>query len=249
MEIDDKPFAAPLARLIERGETVSGSFLPHGRRVPVGNGYQWLLRGWTMFTTAPLVWMGIAVGFMVLTLVVSATLFLTIAVNLLIPVFIGGISIGCRAIEEGQGIRFVHLFAGFSHKLGQLLLVGVLYLLAVTLMATLVGGVVALTGAGDPSLPLLTLGFFTTIVLFVPLAMAFWLSPPLVVWHDFSALQAIRSSFFVTRDNIGPFLLYGGLVMCAAVIASLPLLLGWLVLLPVLYASQYAFYRDVFFAQ
>ena len=249
MEIDDKPFAAPLARLIERGETVSGSFLAHGRRVPVGNGYQWLLRGWTMFTTAPLVWMGIAVGFMVLTLVVSATLFLTIAVNLLIPVFIGGISIGCRAIEEGQGIRFVHLFAGFSHKLGQLLLVGVLYLLAVTLMATLVGGVVALTGAGDPSLPLLTLGFFTTIVLFVPLAMAFWLSPPLVVWHDFSALQAIRSSFFVTRDNIGPFLLYGGLVMCAAVIASLPLLLGWLVLLPVLYASQYAFYRDVFFAQ
>ena len=249
MEIDDKPFAAPLARLIERGETVSESFLPHGRRVPVGNGYQWLLRGWTMFTTAPLVWMGIAVGFMVLTLVVSATLFLTIAVNLLIPVFIGGISIGCRAIEEGQGIRFVHLFAGFSHKLGQLLLVGVLYLLAVTLMATLVGGVVALTGAGDPSLPLLTLGFFTTIVLFVPLAMAFWLSPPLVVWHDFSALQAIRSSFFVTRDNIGPFLLYGGLVMCAAVIASLPLLLGWLVLLPVLYASQYAFYRDVFFAQ
>jgi uncharacterized membrane protein len=35
--------------------------------------------------------------------------------------------------------------------------------------------------------------------------------------------------------------------MLAAVVASLPLFLGWLVLVPVVYASLYAFYRDVFF--
>ena len=212
--------------------------------MPASHGPQWLLRGWTMFRMAPGTWMTIAAAFMVLTLVVSASRLLNIGVNLLIPVFIGGVCIGCRAIEDGQGIRFTHLLAGFTRKPRGLLLVGLLYMLAVMLLAVTVGVVVALSRSGNSLLPLLT-----AVLLFVPLAMAFWLAPPLVVFHDFSALAALRTSFVVAWRNFPPFLFYGALVLCAAVIASLPLLLGWLVLLPVLYASQYAFYCDVFFEQ
>lgn len=247
MDRDRNSFDAPLARVGEQGEGVFGKFLPGGRRVPVGNGRRWLLDGWTAFRTAPGTWMSIAVAFMLLTLLVSAVPFLNMAVNLLIPVFIGGISIGCRAIEHGDGIRFEHLFAGFSRHYSGLFLVGLMYLLAVILLAVVVAVVAALTASEQPSLPLRAIGFLTTLVLFVPLAMAVWLAPPLVVFHDLSAGQAIRSSFLVALRNLAPFLLYGALILLLAVLASLPMLLGWLVLLPVLYASLYAFYRDVFF--
>ena len=46
-------------------------------------------------------------------------------------------------------------------------------------------------------------------VVFVPLAMAVWLAPPLVVFHDFSAFQALKASFFAALRNSLPFLVYG----------------------------------------
>lgn len=247
MNIEHKPFPATVLQRDAHGATASGRFIPEGRRVPVGNCCQWLLSGWAMLHAAPAAWIGISVAFMTLTLVVSFNPFLAVAVNLVIPALIGGIIIGCRATEDGDRMRFAHLFAGFSRRPGSLLLVGLFYLLAVLVLATVAGLVASVGGTGESSSPLLTVGFATTLVLFVPLAMAFWLAPPLVALHDFSALQAIQTSFAVARLNFAPFFVYGVLVVLGAAIASLPLLLGWLLLLPVLYASLYAFYRDVFF--
>jgi hypothetical protein len=44
-----------------------------------------------------------------------------------------------------------------------------------------------------------------------------------------------------------PFLLYGIVFFIAAIIASIPLMLGWLVLGPLLAASIYTAYRDIYF--
>ncbi len=256
MSGDSNPFKAPVARVRDHSEFVIGDFLPDGRRVPAGNGYQWLARGWEMFRSAPGPWICIAVAFMGSMMLVGLIPIVNVAANLLIPVFIGGIGIGCRAIEEGEGIRFEHLFAGFSRPLGGLLLVGLLYLLALLALIALFGIVVAVgavgaigsAGAGGAiSLMVIASGLLMVLV-FVPLAMAVWLAPPLVVFHEMSAFQAVRASFVVSLRNFTPFLVYGLLVLLASVVASLPLLLGWLVLLPVLHASLYACYRDLFFA-
>ena len=194
-------------------------------------------------------------AFVALMMVVSIIPVVNLAVNLLIPVFIGGIAIGCRAIEDGGGIRFEHLFAGFSHQLGGLLLVGLLYLLAILVVVAGFGIVVAVgavgalgSGGAEGTVSLMIIvGAVVMIVVFVALAMAVWLAPPLVVFHQVSAFQAIKTSFVVSLRNSAPFLVYGLLVLLASIVASLPLLLGWLVLLPVLYASLYACYRDLFF--
>lgn len=255
MNSEQDPLAPSLAPVDEQPKKRIGHFLAEGRCVPVGHGYRWLLRGWAIFRMAPLTWMGIAVTFMALMLAVSAIPIpiVNLAANLLVPVFIGGISIGCQAIDDGEEIRFAHLFAGFKSNPGGLLLLGLLYFVAMLVLATVVGVVGALvawiagSGYEAASVPLLSLGFLTTLLLFVPMAMAIWLAPPLVVFQRLSAVQAIKTSFSVAWHNFAPFCLYGLLVLLAAVFASLPLLLGWLVLLPVLYASLYAFYRDVFF--
>lgn len=260
MQIDENPFKAPSARLYDYSDSSFGTFLPEGRLVPAGCGYQWLLRGWEMFRTAPGTWIGIAVAFMLVMLIVGMIPFLNVAANLLIPVFIGGISIGCRAIEEGEGIRFEHLFAGFSRQPGGLLMVGLLYLLTLLVMAVVLGIVATVTGvaalatiahdsAGNTAAWAIVLAFLVMILVFAPLAMAVWLAPPLLLFHELSAYQAIRTGILVALRNLLPFLVYGLLVLVAAVLASLPLLLGWLVLLPVLYASLYAAYRDLFFAE
>ena len=57
----------------------------------------------------------------------------------------------------------------------------------------------------------------------------------------------MKASFIGSLKNVLPFLLYGIIAMVAGVIASLPVGLGWLVLGPVLTASVYTSYRDIYF--
>ncbi len=46
--------------------------------------------------------------------------------------------------------------------------------------------------------------------------------------------------------NLMPLTVYGLLLLPFAILASLPMMLGWLILLPVIIASMYAAYRDLF---
>ena len=107
---------------------------------------------------------------------------------------------------------------------------------------------------------------FTAAVLYLPVMMAFWFAPPLVAWHAISAPKALFFSFAASIMNWRAFLAYGVVTAIAtllipflaltlltlassgalrAPVATLvfPLLL---VMLPTLFASFYASYRDVF---
>lgn len=252
--MDENPFKAPAAPVADVREGITGTFVPEGRRLPAGNGYRWILSGWEMFRTAPATWIGISVAFLALVAVAGMVPILNFAVNLVIPVFAGGIVIGCKAIEDGEGLRFEHLFAGFSRNLGGLLMIGLLFLLAVVVVGVVFGIVVALGVAGaavsaGAFSPMIVVAALVAGAVFVPIGMAVWLAPPLVVFHDVSAFQAMKTSFFVAWRNFLPFLVYSLVVLVAAVLATIPVFLGWLVLMPVLYASLYAFYRDAFFTE
>jgi uncharacterized membrane protein len=76
--------------------------------------------------------------------------------------------------------------------------------------------------------------------------MATWFAPALVVFHGMGAGAAMKASFLGCLKNILPFLLYGVVLFVFSILASLPLLLGWLVLGPVLAASVYTSYRDIY---
>jgi uncharacterized membrane protein len=58
---------------------------------------------------------------------------------------------------------------------------------------------------------------------------------------------AMKASFVGCLKNVLPFLFYGVIALVASAIASVPLLLGWLVLGPVLFISVYTGYRDIYF--
>jgi uncharacterized membrane protein len=83
--------------------------------------------------------------------------------------------------------------------------------------------------------------------LLLPVSMALWFAPALVVLNDRGAVEAMKESFAGCLKNIVPFLLYGVVLFVAAIIAAIPFGLGWLVLGPVVAGSLYASYRDIYF--
>jgi len=59
-------------------------------------------------------------------------------------------------------------------------------------------------------------------------------------------VAAIKQSFGACLKNIVPFLIYGVVAFVLSIVATIPFGLGWLVLGPVLAASVYTAYQDIF---
>jgi uncharacterized membrane protein len=157
------------------------------------------------------------------------------------------------------------VFAGFSQRTGPLLVVGVIYTVLVIAVVVVVavllflffGAAVigALAAAGDPSRLGFTLesmylavlvGALLFLALYLPVIMAVWFAPALVMLGGAEPLAAMKLSFSGCLKNIVPFLLYGLIGILLAIVASIPLGLGWLVLAPVSVATIYASYCDIF---
>lgn len=259
---DDNLYAPPTADLNRPADdddfAITG---PHIRGA--GDGARWLLQAFGFFRDGWLQWLAATAILMVIYVVVQLIPFIgAIAMMFLGPVFSGGLMIGARAQEQGEDFRVGHLFAGFSTNSGGLLTLGALYL-ALQIVAWAVGlGVMFLfmgsagmfgamvsgdAGAAAAVSPLAaTLGLLIIMAVLIPTAAAIWLAPPLVALHDIPAVEAMKMSLMGCLKNILPFLVYGLLGLVLALLATLPLMLGWLVLVPVIIISVYTAYRDIF---
>jgi len=178
-----------------------------------------------------------------------------IVVSLLLPVFMAGPIIARRPLAQGGNARFGQPFAGFKPRFGSLLLVGVISLVVgvvITVIALLVAGagdLILNRGTVDPEMlaTKMLLGFLVVLALMLPLVMATWFAAALIAFHEMGALEAMKSSFIACLKNFLPFLIYGLILLIPSLVATLPLGLGWLVLGPVVAASIYTAYRDIYF--
>lgn len=231
-----------------------------GRSVNAGQGLVWLQQGWTMFLRNPGTWVIIALVLLIIQMVLAFIPVIgSLASCLLSPVFVGGLLLGCRALDNGGELRFEHLFAGFSGASGPLVTVGALFaggMLAIFLITFLVGGGAALTGfamgrsnAGvgvATAFSGIMLAGLLYLALSIPLLMAYWFAPALVLFKDMRPIDAMKASFSASLNNILPFFIYGIVCFVLMVVAMIPFGLGLLVLFPWLVASLYASYVDIF---
>jgi uncharacterized membrane protein len=151
-----------------------------------------------------------------------------------------------------------HLFAGFRSRTGTLIGVGAVYLAVSLIVMLVVGlsmgvGMMSMMGAGDPEAAAamgtsILLAILIMFALMLPVIMAVWFAAPLVVFHDHGVTEAMKGSFVGCLRNIVPFLVYGVVLFVFSILATLPIGLGWLVLGPVLAASLYTGYRDIYLA-
>lgn len=230
---------------------------PEPRSVAAGHGTKWLGEGYALFRRGPGTWVGITLIWFVISAVLGAIpggigelvgMFLN-------PVFQAGLVLGCAALVRQEPLKVEHLFAGFrGGHLGQLLLMSVIEL-GLAFVALLVG---VLTVAGtvkglvtggdlhtiDPVSGLLAV--LIVLALILPLLMLVWFAPALIVLDRLPAWEAMKLSLRACLRNVVPFLVYGLVAVAILIVACIPLLLGLLVAVPVLWASVYTSYRDVF---
>lgn len=230
------------------------------RMVDAGRGLAWWSEAWPLFTRAAGMWVVLAVLLIVIFFVIGLIPLLGgLALSLAAPVFAGGLIMAARKVDAGGAPEIGDLFAGFRDKLGPLLTLGALLLVASLLIAgvgmvlglgafmgVFAGGVSQSSGSIFAGLGTGALALLVMLALGLVVAMAFWFAPALVVLRNVEPIPALKASLDASMKNIGPMLLYGVLYIVAAIVASIPFGLGWIVLLPLLLLTAYTSYRDVF---
>ena len=247
----------------------------HARIVPAAQGARWLLDGWNLFRAAPLAWLGLLLGYWLLMTLVSVVPVVGVAIaSIAVPAFSVGFMAAARAASRRSGVALALLFDGFRHAQRSQLALGVVYLVCLALVlggsSLADGGALArwmLTGRRPADEVLQSDEFLGALALaaaiYAPVMLMFWFAPPLVAWHSAGPAKALFYSFFGALMNWRAFLVYGAaaalvtLVVPFVLAVTLRSLAGgasfaWLVfpllgvMLPTLFASFYASYRDVF---
>lgn len=229
------------------------------RVVDAGRGVVWLREGRDYFMSTPGVWLIIVLVFLVFTIGLSFIPMVGALNAILVPLLAGGIMYGCRAVARGDRLEFRHLLEGFEHNTPNLLLLGlvnlamsvaavaIIFMVVVGVLGTAVlAAVVDESWSGPTAMAGLLLVVVLAAALSVPLTMAMWFAPALIAFHNLSPLEATKLSFLACAHNVVAFLVYGLILVPLTLCALLPLGLGLLVLAPVVWASIYVSYVDVF---
>lgn len=234
------------------------------RKVNSANGMLWFKQGYWLFKKSPLLWVVLVmIGTLGLIGTASIPVIGDPLATLLFPVILGGYMLGSRALELGEELELAHLFAGFRQHAQQLVTLGGINLVSQLLilgLMKLTGGAalveIMMTGmpADNPAAAALLAqairdaGIALPLggILFCVLLLAMQLAPMLVIFGKMEPVAALKTSFQACLRNMGALSVYGVVILVFGLAATMAMMLGWIVLLPVMIASMYAIYRDLF---
>jgi hypothetical protein len=245
------------------------------RIVEARRGAVWLIDGWRLFRAAPLGWLAMVFAYWIIMTLASVVPFIGVAAaSIMVPAFSVGFMAAARAAERRAPVELGLLFDGFRNHLKSQLALGGIYLVSLSVLLSLTtlvdDGALATwmtTGRRPAEDVLQSDAFLHALVaaglLYTPVLMLFWFAPPLAAWHGVGPAKALFFSFVACLLNWRPFLAYGAFSALVVLILPLALLLLLmlaslkvaamslvfpilLVLLPALFASFYASYRDIF---
>jgi uncharacterized membrane protein len=207
----------------------AGQFSATGRSLDAGRGWTWIAAAFGLFMKQPGLWVLLFIIYLACSIVLGLIPLLGgIANMLLYPVFGAGFMAVCRTLDNGGSAEVATLFTGFKEKTSDLMVLGMLVLAGIVVMVV-------------PAVLLVMLAVS------IPLYMALWFAAPLVLFHGLKPGAALKASFFGCLKNMLPFLLYSIVALVLCVVAVIPFGLGYLVLVPVLIASVYTAYREIYF--
>ena len=248
--MDDAP--RPQDMSADRFPLPPAPFTGATRKVPALRALDWIQEGWTLFLGAPRVWLFLG-GAIVLMFAVSEFLWLNVRTSfspslprslvlallffgpvvLMPPATAAGLQM-CRLLANGNTPDLDDLIDAFRRQPCPLFQAGMLMLggwLIIYLFYEVIRGPLAL--------------FLPTLAGFAFL-LSFWFLPALIALHGLPPFAALRAGFAACLKNALPFALFGFTMAILHFVALLPVGLGMIVLLPVVIATLYASYRDIF---
>lgn len=230
------------------------------QRLEANTGLQWIKKGYALFKQAPLLWIVLlAICFVAAATLSSVPVIGEPLASLLMPVVIIGLMAGCRSLEMGDELELAHLFSGFQKHTSHLITLGGIALVSQYLIfgvMLMVGGatlVAILTGtqAAEPEVfreAIAGAGAAVMIgaALFTLLLMAMQFAPMLVFFRDIAPIAAMKLSLQAFTRNVAAMFVYGMAFLLLAILASMPMMLGWLILMPMVFTTMYASFCDIF---
>jgi len=241
------------------------------KRVDAGYGASWVGDGWRAFAASPGMWIVLVIVFvLVLVALQLVPLVGPLAAQLITPALSGGLLLAARDSLAGKPLDVGQLFQPLTDEetRAPMLVLGVLFLVA-GLVAMAAAAAVFMSTAGvtmwqhhgammtgDPMAigagAWLQMGFGITLAFLVGFALwsvvlvLFYYAIPLVLFAGMKPGQSISVGLRGLGRNVLPLFVFSVIWLLLSIVATVPLGLGWLVLLPMTYGSWYASYRDVF---
>jgi len=230
------------------------------KSVSAGQGANWFGCGWNLFKQDFGTWFIMFLILIVLTVVLSFIPFIgSLALAIISPALIAGFMYASAEMDKGNKIEIGHLFQGFKDKerMNKLLVLGGLYLVAqilvVFLAFVLIGGSAMMTasqtGAVDPA-AMMTSGVIISMLLvflvFLIVMLGFIYSPALILLDNMAPVASIKASVSACFKNILPLLIFGLVYFALAIVAAIPIFLGFLILIPVSILAMYCSYKSIF---
>ena len=231
------------------------------RKVPASQGLQWIAEGFRLYRKNPLL---LSAAFGALFGVVMALGLIPVIggslSELASPLMVAGFMAAYRMIDSGEDLELPHFLAGVRGPLVALMTVGAVQLLASLAIFQIMLGMgfdpeavrEAMQPQKDPQAAEAVLreampAVLTGLALFVPVIMATWFAPALILFGGARPATALAVSLKALARNwtamiVNIFAM--GLILFIA--ALVPLLLGLLVAMPVLFGAVYAGYQSLF---
>jgi hypothetical protein len=231
------------------------------RKVAASQGYHWVTAGFRLYRKNALL---LSAAFGVLFGVVMALGLIPVVggslSELASPLMVAGFMAAYRALDEGNELELPLFLAGVQGPVVPLMTVGAVQLLGTLLIGQIMLGMgfdpqaimAAAQSQKDPAemqallnqaMPAVLVGM----VLFTPLIMATWFAPALILFGGARPAIALGVSLRAVAKNWAAMLVNGLTLGAVLFLAALvPMLLGLLVAMPVLFGSLYASYQAIF---
>lgn len=258
------PYAPPTAAVgaTNRPDAFDGGhFNPEGRSVPAGQGWAWFKTAWQIFKAQPLMFWVALVVMLVVMVIVSLIPLVNLITIVSTPALVAGFGVCARSVQRTGKFELGQVFDGFRTRLGTQLLAGLLYLVALVIgvgvlavafgatgmFSMLTGGLHGQEAAAATMGAMGGLFFLAYFVVIMTVASTITFAPYIIQETQLSAPQAMVASVKGAFKNVPAFLVGLVVYFVLAILASIPLFLGWLVLIPVLFLTVFVAYSEIYF--
>lgn len=241
------------------------------RQLPARHGVLWLIAGFQLFRRNPPMMVGLTFTYLLLVLFTNLIPGIgPFLIAVLLPMLTGMLGNGCRLIDKGHAFTVPALVEGIALRRTGMIRLGGLHLLASALLVMVsyafdtkleLGG-----SLNEEQAMAIAKEMLVFAALASPVLMGFWFAPLLTLWDNVPATKSVFFSFVASWRNWRCFTVYSLAVVAVGVVLPgvLMIMAGFIsesllgvvsvalrmmlifVLAPVLVASVYLSYRDVF---
>jgi len=244
------PYQQPQAELVDDNNPPAQPLiiLAEPRKISAGDALGWISSGHKML---PGHW-GVVLGALVVTVLITSAfqiipLLGMIAQILATPLLYAGIVKIFHRMETEGTSDFADLFAAFSDRTGPLILMALAQLGVMLLLGIVFGGLGYALGAGGGANTgaMVVLGLLGLVAMF-GFVYLFYFTVPLIFLGNKGVGEAMKLSLRGFTRNVIPLIVYLLVTMVIVLVAALPLLLGWLFVMPILAGAYYVSFRQIF---